>query len=307
MNLSAYLARHLQALLASLGRLLRYPFASAMTVLVIAVSLVIPVSLGLLIENLRDAAGGLSDAIEISVFLKKDTALTTAQQLAEKARARPDVLEATLISADQGLAEFKNDSGFGAALDALAENPLPHVVRVRPRAVSAGAAQVEALRRYFAAWPEVDAVQLDMQWVERLNAFLDLARLLVALAGAVLGAGILAIVGNTVRLEVANRRAEIEVTKLVGGSNAFVRRPFLYIGALYGLLGALLAWIMVAAALKLLEAPISHLAALYDAHFRLAGLNLVQAAALAATGLALGALGAWMSASHHLRRLEPRA
>jgi len=307
MSVSAWLARHGQAFLASIGRLLKFPLASLMTVLVIAVSFVISVTLGLLIENLRNAAGGFADAIELTVFLKQGTAVSRAQQLADNARSRPDVLEAALITADQGLAEFRNDSGFGSALDALPENPLPHVLRVRPRAESAGTAQIETLRQYFTAWPEVETVQLDTQWVRRLNAFLDLARQIVVLAAVVLGAGILAVVGNTVRLEVLNRRQEIEVTKLVGGSNAFIRRPFLYIGALYGLVGALVAWLIVTVALKVLDAPISTLAALYDTRFRLAGLNLVQAGALCLAGLVIGGAGAWASASRHLRALEPRA
>lgn len=307
MRLSAWVARHVQAFLASLGRLLKYPFASFMTVLVIAVSFVIPVSLGLLIENLRNAAGGLSDAIELTVFLKKDTALSKAQQLADSARARPDVLDVALVTADQGLAEFKEYSGFGAALDALKENPLPHVLHVRPRSRSASAPQVEALRQYFLAWPEVDMVQLDVQWVRRLNALLELGLRVTLLAGLVLGAGILAIVGNTIRLEVLNRRAEIEVTKLVGGSNAFVRRPFLYIGALYGLIGALLAWLLVEVGLRALAPPVAALAALYDTHFIPVGLNFVQGGTLLLTGFALGWMGAWLSASRHLRAVEPRA
>src|SRR5262249_54895341 len=155
------------------------------------------------------------------------------------------VAHVKLISADKAMAEFKEYSGFGAALDALKENPLPHVLHVQPRNDSQTAAAVESLRRYFSAWPEVDLVQVDSDWVKRFNAILEVLRRLLIIAAALLGAGVLAVIGNTIRLEILNRRAEIEVTKLVGGSNAFVRRPFLYTGVLYGLGGALLAWAIV--------------------------------------------------------------
>ena len=307
MSLTAYVARHVQALLASLGRLLRFPFASFMTVLVIAVAFVIPAALGLAVQNLSKATAGFANAIELSVFLKKETALTTASQLAENARARADVAEVTLIPADQGLAEFREYSGFGAALDALKENPLPHVLRIKPREENTSPAAVEALRRYLTAWPEVDLVQLDAQWVQRLNALLRLAATLAWVAAVTLGIGVLAIVGNTIRLEILNRQGEIEVTKLVGGSNAFVRRPFLYIGALYGLCGALLAWLIILIGLHVIAVPVNEVAQLYRSRFSLTAPTAAETGSLLGVGFVLGWIGAWLSASKHLRAIEPRA
>src|SRR5262249_36051839 len=162
--------------------------------------------------------------------LKTDVPLVKAQQLEHSASGRSDVARVELISADKAMEEFRKYSGFGVALDALKDNPLPHVLHVRPR--DAESATVESLRRYFTAWPEVDIVQVDTEWVMRFNAIIDVLRRLLGIASVLLGAGVLAVIGNTIRLEILNRRAEIEVTKLVGGSNAFVRRPFLYTGVL---------------------------------------------------------------------------
>jgi cell division transport system permease protein len=296
-----------QALLGSLGRLARNPFATAMTLLVIGLALALPTALDLFVTNAQAATGNFAQAIDLSVYFKTDVPLAKAQQLASSARARPDVAEVTLIPADKALDEFRAYSGFGAALDALKENPLPHVLHVRPRAESTSPADLETLRRYFAAWPEVDVVQMDSDWVLRFNAILDVLRRLLVMAATLLAAGVLAIIGNTIRLEILNRRAEIEVTKLVGGSNAFVRRPFLYTGVLYGLGGALLAWLIVSIAVAVLGQPVATLAQLYGSQYSLRGPSSDDVLTLLGGGTVLGWLGAWISASRHLRSIEPRA
>jgi cell division transport system permease protein len=300
-------ARHMHALLGSLGRLVRNPFSSALTVLVIALALALPTALRLLVLNAQAATGDFSSAIELSVYLKTDVPLTKAQQLERSARARADVAHVDLIPADKAMEEFRKYSGFGVALEALKENPLPHVLHVQPRDDAQSPAAVESLRHYFTAWPEVDLVQVDTEWVMRFNAILDVLRHLLAIAAVLLGAGVLAVIGNTIRLEILNRRAEIEVTKLVGGSNAFVRRPFLYTGVMYGLAGALLAWAIVEMAVVVLGRPIATLAELYGSHFYLQGPPADDVSVLLATGIVLGWLGAWISAARHLRRIEPRA
>jgi cell division transport system permease protein len=307
MSLAVSGTRHVQALLGSLGRLARNPFATAMTLLVIGLALALPTALDLFVTNAQAATGNFAQAIDLSVYFKTDVPLAKAQQLASSARARPDVAEVTLIPADKALDEFRAYSGFGAALDALKENPLPHVLHVRPRAESTSPADLETLRRYFAAWPEVDVVQMDSDWVLRFNAILDVLRRLLVMAATLLAAGVLAIIGNTIRLEILNRRAEIEVTKLVGGSNAFVRRPFLYTGVLYGLGGALLAWLIVSIAVAVLGQPVATLAQLYGSQYSLRGPSSDDVLTLLGGGTVLGWLGAWISASRHLRAIEPRA
>jgi len=301
------MSRHLQALLGSLGRLARSPLATLLTVFVIALALALPAALKVFVSNSQAATGNFASAVDLSVYLKTDVPLAKAQQLAQAARQRPDVAEVTLIPADKGLEDFRTYSGFGDALAALKENPLPHVLHVRPRAPDGSAASLESLRRYFGAWPEVDVVQVDAEWVNRFNAMLEVLRRLLVIAAALLGIGVLAVIGNTIRLEIQGRRAEIEVTKLVGGSNAYVRRPFLYTGVLYGLAGALTAWGIVALAVFVLSDAVAKLAHLYGSKFYLQGLALADVGVLLGAGVVLGWLGAWISAARHLKSIEPRA
>lgn len=297
----------MQALLGSLGRLARAPVATLLTLLVIALALALPTALRLFVANAQEATGNFANAIDLSVYLKTDVPLAKAQQLAQAAQQRHEVAAVTLISADKGLEDFRTYSGFGDALTALKENPLPHVLHVRPRPEVSSPAALESLRRYFSAWPEVDLVQVDADWVMRFNAILEVLRRLLLIAAALLGVGVLAVIGNTIRLEIQSRRPEIEVTKLVGGSNAFVRRPFLYTGMLYGLGGALLAWGIVALAVLALGEPVATLARLYGSRYLLLGPSSEDIGVLLGAGLVLGWLGAWISAARHLRSIEPRA
>jgi cell division transport system permease protein len=307
MSLGVAGSRHMQALLGSLGRLARSPLSTLLTLLVIALALALPTALRLVVSNAQLATGNFANAIDMSVYLKTDVPLAKAQQLAQVARQRPEVAAVTVIAADQGLEDFRAYSGFGDALKALKENPLPHVLHVRPRADASSAAALEALHHYFSAWPEVDLVQVDSQWVRRFNAILDVLRRVLVIGAALLGLGVLAVIGNTIRLEIQGRRAEIEVTKLVGGSNAYVRRPFLYTGVLYGFGGALLAWGIVALAVAVLQDSVATLAKLYGSSYQLHGPSGDDIGSLLAAGAALGWLGAWISATRHLRRIEPRA
>jgi len=307
MSLGVAGARHLQALLGSLGRLARSPLSTALTLLVIALALALPTSLRLLVTDAQLATGNFANAVDVSVYLKTDVPLAKAQQLAQAAGQRADVAAVTVIPADKGLEDFRTYSGFGEALEALKDNPLPHVLHVRPKADNSSAAALESLRRYFSAWPEVDLVQVDSEWVMRFNAILEVLRRLLLIAAALLGLGVLAVIGNTIRLEIQGRRAEIEVTKLVGGSNSFVRRPFLYTGVLYGLGGALLAWGIVAIAVAVLGDSVATLARLYGSRYTLRGPSRDDIGILLGAGVVLGWLGAWISAARHLRSIEPRA
>jgi cell division transport system permease protein len=307
MSLGVAGTRHLQALLGSLGRLVRSPLSTFLTLLVIALALALPTALQLFVTNAQAATGNFASAIDVSVYLKTDVPLAKARQLAQAAQQRADVASVTLVSADQGLADFRSYSGFGDALEALKDNPLPHVLHVRPRAADSSPAALESLRRYFGAWPEVDVVQVDAEWVMRFNAILEVLRRLLLIAAVLLGVGVLAVIGNTIRLEIQGRRAEIEVTKLVGGSNSYVRRPFLYTGVLYGLGGALLAWGIIAAAVAVLGDAVATLAQLYGSRYVLRGPSRDEIGILLGAGAALGWLGAWISATRHLRTIEPRA
>jgi len=299
--------RHVQALLFALGRLARAPFATTFTVLVIALAITLPALFGLMVGSLRFATGQLAQSIGISVYFKRDVSIDKVRQLAQSVRERAGVASVKVIPADEALESFRKESGFGTALDALTDNPLPHVIDVRPSEEAATPAHLEELKRYLAAWPEVDLVQVDSDWVQRLDAILDLARRLLLGTAALLGVGVIAVIGNTVRLEILNRRAEIEITKLVGGSNAFVRRPFLYTGVLYGGFGALLALVLTLIVRALLEQPIHRLAVSYGSDFALLLPGFAQCGALLAAGAGLGLIGAWVSASRHLGDTAPRS
>ena len=298
--------RHLQTLVGSLGRLWAQPFATLLTILVIGIALALPACLHVLVQNVRIASGGWNNALDISVYLKTSASLDDARQVAERIRKRSDVDEVTVIPADDALAQFRKGSGFGEALDALQDNPLPHALVVRPDAQSREPSRVARLTEELRQIPGVDIVQLDTEWVSRFNAILDVVRRVVLLAAGLFALGILVIVGNTIRLDIENRRDEIEVTKLVGGSDAFVRRPFLYNGIWYGLGGGLIAWLIVAVVVLVLGDPVQRIAGLYGSSFRLAGLGLAGWLALMSGGIGLGWLGSFIAATRELHGIEPK-
>lgn len=303
---TTWISRHMQALVAALGRLLRRPLSTLLTTLVIAVALALPAGLWLLVQNARAATGDLATAVQVSAFLKVGTSVERAQELATAVRGRPGVATVTLITAEQGLEEFRERSGFGKALDALQGNPLPHTLVIQPTTAQRDAAALGQLREALAAWPEVEIVQADTEWAQRLSALLAVLRSLFLVSAVLLGLGVLAVIGNTTRVEIAARLPEIAVTKLVGGSDAFIRRPFLYSGLFHGLLGGLIALGLVAGVLGLLEVPVARLVALYGGRFQLAGLRGEEMLLLVSAGALLGLAGAWAGAARQIARIEPQ-
>jgi cell division transport system permease protein len=301
-----WLERHVQTFVGSLGRLWQHPFSTLLTVLVIGIALALPACLHVLVQNVRAASGGWSNALDISVYMKPAATLEQAKQAAERVRKRRDVEDVKLVEADDALDEFRRNSGFGEALDALKDNPLPHALVVRPAAEFREASQVEGLTEELRKIDHVDLVQLDTAWVSRFNAILDVVRRIVLLAAGLFALGILVIVGNTIRLDIENRRDEIEVTKLVGGSDAFVRRPFLYSGVWYGLGGALIAWLIVSVVISVLGEPVQRIAGLYGSTFELGGLGLEGTGVLLLGGVVLGWLGSFIAATRELRGIEPK-
>jgi len=303
---AAFFSRHVQAMLSAFGRLIRQPLGTLLTVFVIAIALALPTTLWLVVKNAQIAAGDVTDSIELSVFFRTEVPIEKAEQLAATARQRTGVGEVILISADDALKEFRDYSGFGAALEALRGNPLPHVITVKLAAEAANPRGVESLRRYLAAWPEVESVRFDGAWVRRLAAVLDFLNDVFVVFSIVLGVGVLAVVGNAIRLEIRGRRAEIEVTKLVGGTNAFVRRSFLYEGLVFGLLGGTAAVGIVSFAVAGLSDPVSRLAALYGGRFALTGVEPIEALIVTGGGAVLGLFGAWLGAARLIARIEAR-
>ncbi len=301
-----WFARHLQTMVGSLGRLWKQPFATLLTVLVIGIALALPACLHVLVQNVRAASGGWSNALDVSVYMKQSTSLGDTKSVAERIRKRRDVAEVAVVPADDALAEFRKNSGFGEALDALKDNPLPHALIVRPAAEFRDPSHIGTLTEELKALPGVDIVQLDTEWVSRFNAILDVVRRVVFLAAGLFALGILVIVGNTIRLDIENRREEIEVTKLVGGSDAFVRRPFLYNGVWYGLGGGAVAWSIVAIVILVLAEPVRRIAGLYGSGYALHGLDATASLALVLGGVLLGWLGSFIVSTRELRGIEPR-
>lgn len=301
--LQRYLALHWSNLQAALGRVVRQPGATLLTIAVIAIALALPAGLRVFVSNMGALSGRWEGAADFTAYLKMDVTARQGAELAERLSEHDGIAEIAFLSRDQALSEFKQRSGFGEALDALDDNPLPHALIVRP--LPGDAISIETLAAQLEALEETEFVQIDTQWVERLQGMLALAASIVDLSALLLGLAVALVIGNTIRLEINNRHTEIEVMKLVGGSDGFIRRPFLYLGFCYGLVGAIVAALIVGAVVLLLKAPVRSLAELYASEFRLSGLSLRESLILVGSGGLLGWLGAWLAAARHLRAIEP--
>lgn len=296
---------HLQALFNTLGRLARAPLSSLMTIAVLGIALALPASLYVVLQNVQTLSQGWDNAAQISLFMRKDLDDAAFRRVADEIAALPQVAEVSRVSSSEALDEFQRLSGFGNVLDALQENPLPPLIIVRPRVEHAAPAQVEALLHDLRGRDGVDLAQLDMEWVERLYAIMEIGKRGVLVLAALLALAVLLIIGNTIRLAIQNRREEIVVQKLIGATDGFIRRPFLYSGLLYGLFGAVFAWIMVTGSLWLLDGPVQRLSVLYNSPFEIDLIGLEASAGLLAAGVLLGLAGAWLAVGRHLREIEP--
>ena len=302
---SIWLTRHASSSVGALGRLSRQPFASLMIVLVIAVTLALPAAINVIVKNAQSVSGSWSNALDFSVYLRDGISVSEAQVLAQLIGQRADIESVSLVTADEALAEFKQQSGFGEALDQLGNNPLPHALVVRPGPGNTGESLI-LLQEEISNLPETELVQVDTEWVQRFHAILDIVRQAIAIGSVLLGIAIVVIIGNTIRLDIENRRDEIEVTKLIGASNAFVRRPFLWTGFWYGLLGGTSALLLVQYGLYLLKDPVTRLAGLYQGNITLVELGFVESAAIIGAAVFLGLFASWVTAARHMRRIEPR-
>jgi cell division transport system permease protein len=276
-----------------------------MTAAVIGIALALPTGLYLLLDNIDRLSGSWDGQASLSVFLQTNVTEQAAAMLADRVAGWPEVGSVELVTPAQALDEFRQYSGFADVLDSLHENPLPAVLIVTPAPGHAHPKDAAGLQARLAALPETDLVQIDLEWVQRLAAILDMTRRGILVISVLLGLAVLLVIGNTIRLEIQNRREEILVTKLIGATNAFVRRPFLYGGVWYGILGALIAWLLVQAGFWLLADPVSHLAGLYQSAFRLQTLPWSMLNLLLGGGILLGLLGSWLAVGRHLDAIEP--
>ena len=300
-----YLLRHLQVFFYSLGQLTRSPFSLFMTSAVIGIALALPTGLHLVLKNMQTISGDLDSAVQISLFLKKSTTDSQAKQLASQLRAMPEINNIQYISRKQALQEFKRLSGFGNALKALEKNPLPAVIVVQPSLSDSNANSTQRLVEQLQAKPYVDIAQLDMQWIKRLYSIMDIIRRGVVILAGLLALAVLLVIGNTIRLAIQNRRDEIVIIKLIGGTDRFIRRPFLYTGFWYGLFGGLIALFLVISSLLLVSGPIEALTQSYDSQFSLKIIDLNSTFWLIGGSILLGLIGSWVAVERHLREIEP--
>ena len=302
---NAWLRHHRLSAADSLYRVLDSLGASVLTWMVIGIALALPVGLNVALDNVGKLSASWDSPAQISLFLQGGVANDKARQLEVELGERADVVATQFISREEALKEFSALSGFADVLASLDENPLPNLILVSP-ADGLGGVAVAALRDELQGYPEVGEAVMDMAWLQRLNSLMELCRRLVQAVGGLLVLGVVLILGNTIRLAIESRRDEIVIVKLVGGSNAFVRRPFLYTGLWYGVGGGAVAAILVAISLWFLQGPVGRLAQLYDSAFQLRGLGIMGGLNLVILGGLLGLSGAWLAVTRHLASIEPR-
>ena len=286
--------------------ILSNPFSNTMTAMVIAIALALPAGLQIMLDNGKQLSQSWDGASKISLFLKIDISENKTNQLADQIRQNLAVETVTTIHPKQALVDFNRSSGFSGAIAELDSNPLPATLIIQPADGYSDPASSEQLLKQFEQLKEVEQAKLDLDWVKRLFAIINLAEKLAAALGLALGIAVLLIVGNTIRLSVQNRREEIEVIKLIGATDAFIRRPFLYTGFWYGLFAGLLCWIILEASLFWLQNPVAELASTYQSQFEVNGLTLIQSLQLISISCGLGLLGSWLSVGRHIRQIEPK-
>jgi cell division transport system permease protein len=295
---------HARVFFATLGRLLRQPVSTFLTAAVIGITLALPASLHVLAQNVSAISYSWEGTLQASLFLKDSVSPERGRELVETLAGRAGIARASYISREQSLVEFRQLSGFGEALDLLTDNPLPAVIVVTPRR-ELDQHQVSRLLDDLAQLPEVEVAKLDQKWLERLYAILAIVQRAVLIIAALLALAVIVTVGNTIRLDIENRRDEIIVMKLIGAPDGFIRRPFLYTGLWYGLFGGLIAWLLVDLALQALAGPTRYLAGLYESSFQLSGLTWQSGFVLLLAGVLLGAAGSAWTVGRHLSRYEP--
>ncbi|TAM25789.1 MAG: ABC transporter permease, partial [Nevskiaceae bacterium] len=284
--LSRYLQAHVREVVFTLGRFYRNLSGALLTCFVIGITLALPAGLHCLVRNVDALGYSWETTLQVSLFLKDSATPEQGRELARRVEGRPGVADTVYLSREQSLEEFKALSGLGQALDLLDSNPLPAVITVTPvKGIERSA--LDALVVALGQQPEVEVAKLDRRWLERLYGVLALVERLVLVIAGVLSLAVIVIVGNTIRLDIEAKRAEIEVMKLIGATDSFIRRPFLYTGLWYGLVGGAIAWLLVQGMVLALNGPASALAGLYGSAFRLQGLPLDATAVMFGAGVLL--------------------
>lgn len=303
--MSNYLLRHLQVMLFSLGRLWRQPVASLMTITVIGIALVLPAGLFVLSENMSSLSNRWDSASQITLFLRHDVTPQQAQQLSDELNTWPKIEQLHYQSAEQSLEEFRQLSGLGQLLDSLPSNPLPAIIIVEPIETESDDETINQLVNKLNALPQVEQAKLDMEWLQRFRSINKMIQRGVSILAILLSLSVVLAIGNTIRLAILSRESEIRVMKLVGATDRFIRRPFLYTGFWYGFLGGIFAWVTLVFSMSLLSSPVNELAGHYGSNFSLHWFGGLMFLMLPFSGASLGIFGAWLAVGRHLHLIEP--
>lgn len=299
--------RHIQQAIGSLGDLWRTPFTSVMTVFVLGISLALPATLHLFVKNAQQVSEQWDSASQITLFLKLSINDKSAQNLVKRLKLYPEVTDVHYISAKQALKEFKILSGFGQSLEYLEKNPLPATILVIPTNRASQADAANELLAKLTQEREVDQAKLDLEWLTRLEAIAQLIKDIVSCVALLLCLSVVLIVGNTIRLAILSQQDAIAIMKLVGATDSFIQRPFLYSGFWYGIFGGILSWVVVSLLAQYLSTAVGNLTDLYQSNFQLQGLAFSEAAMLIILAVLLGLVGSYISVRNHIRAIEPNA
>jgi cell division transport system permease protein len=302
-RLNAWLLHHLQSMVFSLGKIYRSPTTTVMTVAVIGITLSLPGGFYLFLKNIDAISGDFRSTTQISLFLDLDVKEDRARALEKEIAAMEQVKSTRFISREQSLEEFRRDSGFGKSIDTLSSNPLPHTIVVEPGQVDTFTAR--NLQNSLQAMPEIEIAKLDTEWLERLYTIIEIAQRSVTIITILFAFAVLLIIGNTIRLDIQNRYQEIVVAKLIGATDAFIRRPFLYGGVWYGLLGGIICWLIVEIGYLAIAGPLGRLNLLYQSEMTLITFSLHDFLILILSSTVLGLAGSWIAVARHLSKIEP--
>lgn len=295
-----------QAIDFSLKRLWFNPISAWITLIAIALALSLPTSMHVLVKNLQSLTHNNQSVPTISLFLKPKVTEQQTNDLAELVKSQPEVLSTTVVTRDQALQDFKKIAGLADTLKTLGENPLPNIVVITPKLNDLGVtdADLEDFTKRLKTYKEVEDVQIDIEWIQRLRAILQIAERIVAVVAALLAVTVLLVVGNTIRLDIENRKDEIRVTRLIGATNRYIRRPFLYGGLWLGLFGGFLSLLVVNIALLFLVDPVNKLSTLYGSDFNIGGIDLTTTLEVLFVSSLLGLVGAWLAVNRYLWESE---
>lgn len=304
-KISAWFMHHLQSMVFSLGKIYRSPSATLMTITVIGITLTLPGGFYLLLKNIENISGDLRSSTQITLYMDLDLSLEKAREFNDNLKTNSQIDHTQFTSRTSALEEFRETSGFGKTLDQLENNPLPHTIIVQP-IDELDTLPLKTLLSKLEATPEVDLAKLDTEWLERLYTLIEIAKRSVIIISILFSFAVLLIIGNTIRLDIQNRYQEIIVTKLIGATNAFIRRPFLYGGVWYGLFGGLLAWLIIELSIIALTGPFNTLNVLYQSSFQLITFTLTDFMILIISSTLLGLAGSWLAVARHLNDIEPK-